>query len=118
MGYLQFISNLISTFMQGASFAIGQGEPYGAIINIQAANAVLPPSGNDPDTGELIQGYAVDLEPVLPKITPRKTHDQMYMTESIEQDVQQWIAINKALQMVAQAISRYAHDNKAAWGNA
>ena len=104
--------------MQGAAFAIGQGEPYGAIINIQAANAVLPPSGTDNDSGELIQGYAVNLEQVLPKITPRNTHDQMYLTEARQQDVNQWIAINEALQMVAQAISRYAHDNKAAWGNA
>lgn len=104
--------------MQGASFAISQGEPYGAIINIQAANAVLPPSGIDEESGETIQGYAVDLEKILPKVTPRNTHDTMYLTEARQQDVNQWIAINKALQEVAQAISRYAHDNKAAWGNA
>lgn len=102
--------------MQGASFAIGQGEPYLAIINIQAANAVLPPDGLD-DEGKEIKGYAVDLTEILPKITPRNDNDKMYFSESLKQDVNQWVAINKAMQLVAQAISRYAHDNKDKWGS-
>ena len=95
MGYLGFISNLLNIFMQGASFAIGQGEPYLAIMNIQAANAVLPPSGKD-EEGNLVKGYALDLTDVLPKITPRDDNEKMYLSESRKADVNQWVAINKA----------------------
>jgi hypothetical protein len=102
--------------MQGASFAIGQGEPYLAIINIQAANAVLPPTGED-EEGNKVQGYAVNLDDVLPKITPRNDNEKMYFSESLKADVNQWVAINTAMQRVAQAISRYAHDNKDKWGS-
>lgn len=117
MGYLQFISNLIDTFMRGASFAIGQGEPYLAIININAVNSVLPPDDIDPETHEInSKGYRVDLSKILPKITARNSHDKTYLTESLDADVNQWIAINTALSKVAEAVSRYAHDNKAQFG--
>ena len=117
MGYLQFISNMINIFMQAAAFSIGQGEPMLAILNIQAANVVLPPDSKDPDSGEITKGYRVDLTKVLPQVTPRDDNEKMYMDESRKGDANQWIAINNALQLVSQAVSRYAHDNKDKWGS-
>lgn len=102
--------------MRGTSFAIGQGEPYLAIINIQAANSVLPPDGIDNETHETIKGYRVDLKEILPKVTPRDDHEKMYLDEARHADVNQWVAINKALQLVVEAVSRYAHDNKGQFG--
>lgn len=109
---------LVEIYMRGASFSIGNNEPYLALMQIQAANAVLPPPVEDPETGEVIEnsGYSVDLSDIIPKVTQRNDNAAMYMSEDLSQDQDQWVTVNLALQRVTRAISRYAHDKKDEFG--
>ena len=100
MGYMEFITNMMNILVSASTFAQQRNEPVLAVINIEAVNKLLPPK------------FQVKLEQFRPNPTDRKSHDKMYLTESLGSVSSEWVYYNRALSAVMEAISKYAHDQK------
>ena len=106
MDYMELVTSMLNILVSASMYEQQKNEPGIAVLNIEAANELLPPGRNGKG------GYRADLEKLRPPLTDHRKHDNVYLSESLKQTEREWAYYRAALKAVMEQISRYAHDRR------